>query len=125
MARETLEIYAPIAGRLGISKMKAELEDLAFKTLNASAYDDIETKLRDSRAGQQTQLDTIRHRLQVELQKAAVQIDEKSITGRQKHVYGIHRKMQKRKQDNSVGLSNQYVTGGSRGTLAIPVYRSR
>ncbi len=95
MARETLEIYAPIAARLGINTMKAELEDLAFKVVDPANFEEIEAKLSASRAEQQKLLDDIRQRLLVELQRQGVKVDASCITSRQKHVYSIYRKMQR------------------------------
>ncbi|MCZ7545905.1 MAG: HD domain-containing protein [Anaerolineae bacterium] len=97
MARETMEIYAPIAGRLGMSKMRAELEDLAFKVPDPDAFESIEAKLSETRAGQQRRLDDIRQQLLVELRRHGIKVDNNAITSRQKHVYSLHEKMQRNK----------------------------
>ena len=97
IANETLEIYAPIAGRLGISRMKAELEDLAFKIANPEGFEEIDAKLSASQTEQQKRLDEIQQRLLVELRRVNVSIDRSAITSRQKHIYSIYRKLQTQK----------------------------
>ncbi len=97
LAHETMEIYAPIAARLGMSKLKAELEDLAFKTLEPEAFEEIETKLSARRQERAEWLETIKERFLTALQKAGLNISLDCITTRQKHIYSIYRKMQTQK----------------------------
>ena len=96
IARETLEIYAPIAGRLGIARMRAELEDLAFKIVNPEGFEEIEARLSASRAEQERRLEIIRQQLLTELQRQGLKINKSNIATRQKHVYSIYQKMQRK-----------------------------
>ncbi|MBN1287196.1 MAG: bifunctional (p)ppGpp synthetase/guanosine-3',5'-bis(diphosphate) 3'-pyrophosphohydrolase [Anaerolineae bacterium] len=93
VARETMEIYAPIAGRLGMSKMKSELEDLAFKTLYPEEFAEIETKLSARRREHAERLGAIRQTLLSALRKAGLHVSPDCITTRQKHIYSIYRKL--------------------------------
>ena len=93
IARETLEIYAPLAHRFGLAKVKWEFEDLAFKHLNASDYEYISRKLNAKRREREAYvrkfIQPIRKRLEDEETKF-------EITGRPKHIYSIYNKMVKR-----------------------------
>lgn len=90
IARETLEIYAPIANRLGIYSLKVELEDLGFKTLYPFRYRVLERALRRARGTQRQPLRRIETRFVEEL--AASDIKARVI-GREKHLYSIYKKM--------------------------------
>jgi len=92
-ARETLEVYAPLAHRLGIHALKWELEDLAFQTLHPRKYAEIKAMVADQRADREAQADKAGEILGLELHKADVPAD---ITGRAKHLYSIYDKMAKR-----------------------------
>ena len=92
-ARETLEVYAPLAHRLGIHALKWELEDLAFQTLHPRKYAEIKAMVADQRADREAQADKAAAILGEELTKADVPAD---ITGRAKHLYSIYDKMAKR-----------------------------
>jgi GTP pyrophosphokinase len=92
-ARETLEVYAPLAHRLGIHALKWELEDLAFQTLHPRKYTEIKAMVADQRADREAQAATAAEILDLELKKADVPAD---ITGRAKHLYSIYDKMAKR-----------------------------
>ncbi len=92
-ARETLEVYAPLAHRLGIHALKWELEDLAFQTLHPRKYAEIKAMVADRRADREEQADKAAEILGEELEKADVPAD---ITGRAKHLYSIYDKMAKR-----------------------------
>jgi guanosine-3',5'-bis(diphosphate) 3'-pyrophosphohydrolase len=92
-ARETLEVYAPLAHRLGIHALKWELEDLAFQTLHPRKYAEIKAMVADQRADREAQADTAGEILALELKKADVPVE---ITGRAKHLYSIYDKMAKR-----------------------------
>ncbi len=93
MARETLEIFAPLAHRLGISKIKCELEDLCLKYLEPDFYEylssNIDVKLRDS-------VDLVDHVVK-EIQKIITESNiSGEVFGRKKHLYSIYRKMKER-----------------------------
>ncbi len=93
IARETLEIYAPLANRLGMWEIKWELEDGSFRWLEPQIYKQIASGLqqrREERAAYVNQVITI---LQEELQRAGIQA---SVKGRPKHIYSIYRKMQRK-----------------------------
>lgn len=92
-ARETLEVYAPLAHRLGIHALKWELEDLSFQTLHPRKYAEIKAMVADQRADREAQADKAGEILADELRKADVPAD---ITGRAKHLYSIYDKMAKR-----------------------------
>ena len=89
-ARETLEVYAPLAHRLGIHALKWELEDLAFQTLHPRKYAEIKAMVADQRAVRDAQADKAAAILGAELQNAEVPAD---ITARAKHFYSIYDKM--------------------------------
>ena len=92
-ARETLEVYAPLAHRLGIHALKWELEDLAFQTLHPRKYAEIKAMVADQRADREAQAEKAAAILGEELAKADVPAE---ITGRAKHLYSIYEKMAKR-----------------------------
>jgi GTP pyrophosphokinase len=91
IARETLEIYAPLANRLGLGKIKAELEDLSLKYLEPETYDLICRKLEEQRRLKEDYIADIREILEEKLLDTGIPTD---ITGRVKHLYSIYRKMQ-------------------------------
>jgi guanosine-3',5'-bis(diphosphate) 3'-pyrophosphohydrolase len=101
IAQETMEIYAPLASRLGIWQIKWELEDLAFRHLEPEAYRDIARKLQSRRVQRERYIEQVRAQLEAELRKANIEAD---ISGRPKHIYSIWRKMQRR----GVDFSNIY-----------------
>ncbi len=88
-ARETLEIYAPIAHRLGIRAFKDELEDLAISYLDPVAYDEIATTLESTVESRQTFLDNIKSEI---LDRVKQEVPNVHIEGRIKSVHGIYRK---------------------------------
>ena len=95
-ARETIDIYAPLANRLGMNAIKWELEDLSFKTLEPKKYEEID-RLVIERSPSRTKLteefvDTLKADLKTEKIKAEV-------TGRQKHLYSVYQKMVVRGRD--------------------------
>ena len=92
-ARETLEVYAPLAHRLGIHALKWELEDLAFQTLHPRKYAEIKAMVADQRADREAQAEKAAEILADELEKADVPAD---ISARAKHLYSIYDKMAKR-----------------------------
>src|SRR5438045_7927627 len=81
-AKETLEIYAPLAHRLGIHKLKWELEDLAFQTLHPRKYEEIKTMVSERRADREEHVREASMVLQKELEKVDIPAD---IAGRSKH----------------------------------------
>jgi GTP diphosphokinase / guanosine-3',5'-bis(diphosphate) 3'-diphosphatase len=92
-ARETLEVYAPLAHRLGIHALKWELEDLAFQTLHPRKYSEIKAMVADQRADREAQADKAAAILGHELDEADVPAE---ISARAKHFYSIYDKMAKR-----------------------------
>src|SRR3954467_6018391 len=92
IAQETLDIYAPLANRLGIQWIKIELEDLAFKYLKPGEYDDVETQLAQSQKDRQKFIADVVELLQTKLQEAGLDAE---VHGRPKHVYSIWKKMRK------------------------------
>jgi guanosine-3',5'-bis(diphosphate) 3'-pyrophosphohydrolase len=90
IARETLDIYAPVAERLGLYSMKLELEDLGFRTLYPQRYRVIERALKRARGNQKEFLGKIRGQLEDALKKAGI---PGQVEGREKHLYSIYRKM--------------------------------
>jgi len=94
IARETLEIYAPIAERLGLYAVKLELEDLGFRALYPYRYKVLERELKRARGNQKEFISKIAETLKMSLKKADV---SGSVEGREKHLYSIYRKMQNKK----------------------------
>jgi GTP diphosphokinase / guanosine-3',5'-bis(diphosphate) 3'-diphosphatase len=92
-ARETLEVYAPLAHRLGIHALKWELEDLAFATLHPRKYEEIKTMVAERRADREEHVREAGSVLQAELEKVDIPAE---ISGRAKHFYSIYDKMAKR-----------------------------
>ena len=93
-SRETLEIYAPLAHRLGIHAIKWELEDLAFQTLHPRKYDDIKKLVNQQRVEREQYVADAGRILRKELGK--VGIEDAEISGRAKHFYSIYSKMTKK-----------------------------
>jgi guanosine-3',5'-bis(diphosphate) 3'-pyrophosphohydrolase len=99
-AREALEVYAPLAHRLGIHALKWELEDLAFQTLHPRKYEEIRTMVNERRADRETHVGKAAKVLQRELDKVDIPAD---ISGRPKHFYSIYDKMtRKGKEFNEI-----------------------
>jgi guanosine-3',5'-bis(diphosphate) 3'-pyrophosphohydrolase len=92
-ARETLEVYAPLAHRLGIHTIKWELEDLAFQTLHPRKYSEIQAMVNQRRADREKFVQNAGKVLNRELDKVAIPAD---ISSRAKHFYSIYEKMAKR-----------------------------
>lgn len=89
-ARETLEIYAPLAHRLGMNTIKWELEDLSFQVLHPKVYDEVVRLVADRAPERDKYLATVSDELQSELASSSI---EAAITGRPKHYYSIYQKM--------------------------------
>jgi GTP pyrophosphokinase len=92
-ARETLEVYAPIAHRLGIHALKWELEDLAFQTLHPRKYEEIKQMVSERRADREEHVREAALILQKELDRDDIPAE---ISGRAKHFYSIYDKMAKK-----------------------------
>lgn len=90
IARETLEIYAPIANRLGVYSLKTELEDYGFRFGHPYRYRVLDKAVRRAQGNQRQILRKISERLKRALGKAGI---DGTVTGRQKHLYSIYRKM--------------------------------
>ena len=90
IAQETLDIYAPLAHRLGIWEIKWRLEDLAFQHINPEAYRDISKLLNSKRAEREAYVQRVIGLLGSELEAAGI---ESEITGRPKHIYSIYKKL--------------------------------
>lgn len=96
MALETMDIFAPLANRLGIWQIKWELEDLAFRYLEPDAYLHIATLLAERRSDREQYMRKVMDSLQEALHHAHI---EAKVSGRPKHLYSIWRKMQRKKVD--------------------------
>ena len=94
IARETLDIYAPLAERLGLYAMKLELEDLGFHALYPRRYKVIEKALKRARGNQKEFLTRISENIGTALAKAGI---EAEVEAREKHLYSIYRKMQRKR----------------------------
>ncbi len=95
IARETLEIYAPIANRLGMNALRLELEDLGFRCLYPHRYRVLERALKRAQGNQKQVLQKISKRFSATL--ADVDIDAE-VASREKHIYSIYRKMREKKR---------------------------
>ncbi len=93
-ARETLEIYAPIAERLGLYAVKLELEDLGFRALYPYRYKVLERELKRARGNQKEFINKIAETFKGALKKAGI---AGAVEGREKHLYSIYKKMQNKK----------------------------
>ena len=91
IARETLEIYAPIAERLGLYAVKLELEDLGFRALYPYRYRVLERELKRARGNQKQFVSKIAETFKAALAKAEINAH---VEGREKHLYSIYKKMQ-------------------------------
>lgn len=93
IARETLDIYAPIANRLGVSQLKWELEDMAFRYLQPQTYLKLVKSLAETRMQRETCINNFIGELQSTLGKEKIDAE---IAGRPKHLYSIWKKMQRK-----------------------------
>ena len=96
IARETREIYAPLANRLGIGRFKWELEDLAFKLLEPEAFREIQEEVATKRSEREERLGVTVGLLNERLERAGLEGCE--VSGRPKHLYGIWSKMQRQQK---------------------------
>jgi guanosine-3',5'-bis(diphosphate) 3'-pyrophosphohydrolase len=93
IAQETLDIYAPLAGRIGMQRLREELEGLAFRHLMPEAYQTIETRLHELRAKNGRNIKRIEDELGREFTARGI---EAAVTGRQKTPYSVWRKMERK-----------------------------
>jgi guanosine-3',5'-bis(diphosphate) 3'-pyrophosphohydrolase len=93
IARETMDIYAPIANRLGISWVKVELEDLSFRYLNPETYFELVRKISLKKQEREAFVDEAKA---IILEKLAEHAIDGEVSGRSKHLFSIYRKMEKR-----------------------------
>jgi GTP pyrophosphokinase len=96
IADETLEIYAPLAGRLGIYKLKAELEDLCLKELKPSVYFSLVSRVAQKKDERENIIKNAREHLQ---ERLATNNISATVVGRAKHFYSIYKKMSERQMD--------------------------
>jgi GTP pyrophosphokinase len=97
IAQETLDIYAPIASRLGMSKVKNELEELSFQYLEPKAFESLRSKVEAKRAAAEDQADVLARTIRAKLEEAQVPVT--SIDSRIKRLYSIHLKLRRQKID--------------------------
>lgn len=90
VAKETQEIYAPLANRLGIGRLRWQLEDLSFECLNPEAYQDIAKKITEKREEREAYIEKIKKELLSKFKEFEI---EASVEGRPKHFYSIYLKM--------------------------------
>lgn len=95
-ARETLEIFAPLAHRLGMNTIKWELEDLAFRTLYPDVYEEIDNLVAQRAPGREKYLNQVINQIKADLRKNGI---AGVVTGRPKHQYSIYQKMIVRGRD--------------------------
>ncbi len=93
IAQETLDIYAPLAGRMGMHEFREELEDLSFQVINVEAWSAIDTRLEDFRSDSGDVIERIRAQIVAMYEGSGLDVD---VHGRQKRPYSIWRKMQRR-----------------------------
>ncbi|MCS6910533.1 MAG: bifunctional (p)ppGpp synthetase/guanosine-3',5'-bis(diphosphate) 3'-pyrophosphohydrolase [Anaerolineales bacterium] len=93
IARETLEIFAPLANRLGIWKLKSELEDLSFRYTNPEKYKEIVAMLAEHEADRERTIRRIIEELKAALTENHI---EGEVSGRPKHIYSIYKKMERK-----------------------------
>ncbi|MBO6292581.1 MAG: bifunctional (p)ppGpp synthetase/guanosine-3',5'-bis(diphosphate) 3'-pyrophosphohydrolase, partial [Selenomonas sp.] len=98
IAKETIEIYAPLANRLGISNVKWELEDLCLRYLDPETYYDLVESVKQKRKERQTFIDDSIKQIKEKLAESHIKAD---ISGRAKHFYSIYKKMKRDKKDIS------------------------
>jgi guanosine-3',5'-bis(diphosphate) 3'-pyrophosphohydrolase len=94
IARETLEIYAPIAHRLGMGKVRGELEDLSFRYLDPEAYTDISRAIDTQRTANEEYLERMRHTVENELRREGIPA---RVEARVKRAYSVYQKLKRQK----------------------------
>lgn len=96
IAREAMNIYAPLANRLGVWQLKWQLEDLAFRYLEPERYKEIANKLAERREERTERIQVMTAKLMSKIEAMGLKA---TVTGRSKHIYSIHRKMERKKVD--------------------------
>ncbi|GAB4408148.1 MAG: bifunctional (p)ppGpp synthetase/guanosine-3',5'-bis(diphosphate) 3'-pyrophosphohydrolase [Anaerolineales bacterium] len=96
IAQETLDIFAPLANRLGFWQLKWELEDLSFRYLDPEMYHEIAQRIAERRGDRERQIAQVAAILKERLHEAGI---EAEVDGRPKHIYSIYRKMQRKGLD--------------------------
>ena len=96
IARETIEIYAPLAARLGMQRVKSELEDLSFRHLDPDAFRELSGKLSKTRKERDRYIESVCRTMTSRLAEQGFAAE---VTGRAKHMYSIHRKMKEQQCD--------------------------
>ncbi len=99
IAQETLDIYAPLAHRLGMAKVKGELEDLALKVLHSEAYEDLQRRVAKRRLEREAEINQVITILSKKLGEVGIQAQ---ITGRPKHFFSIYKKMQQGREFDEI-----------------------
>jgi guanosine-3',5'-bis(diphosphate) 3'-pyrophosphohydrolase len=94
ISRETLEIYAPIAHRLGMGKVRGELEDLSFQYLDPEAYDEISRAIDSQRAANEEYLERMRRTVDAELRREGIPA---RVEGRVKRAFSVYQKLKRQK----------------------------
>jgi GTP pyrophosphokinase len=102
IARETRDVYAPLANRLGIGHLKWQLEDLSFRYLQSDEYHSLSRALKDRRVDREQYVEQLAAELKTAMHRVGIYGAE--VTGRAKHIYSIYRKMQRK----NVPLSEIY-----------------
>lgn len=97
IALETMEIFAPLANRLGIGRFKWELEDLSFKYLEQESYRKIQEYISEKRVDRETRLKQVAETLRQRLVDSGIPVTD--VSSRPKHLYSIYRKMEVQKKD--------------------------
>jgi guanosine-3',5'-bis(diphosphate) 3'-pyrophosphohydrolase len=101
IAKETLEIYAPIAHRLGMGKIRGELEDLAFRYIDREACEDVVRSIETKRHGSEELLQEIRRTVEAELRREGIPA---KVEARMKRAYSVYQKMRRQK----IGVDQVY-----------------
>ena len=96
VARESLEVFAPLANRLGIWQLKWELEDLSLRELEPEAFEELRQKLHETREFRDAYIERAAAMLRSKLEEAGISAH---VTGRAKHIYSIYKKMQRKALD--------------------------
>ncbi len=99
IARETLEIFAPLANRLGIGRFKWELEDLCFKYLEPEAYNELKQLIVEKRTDREARLEQVSNVLKEGINQLGIPCQE--VSSRPKHLYSIYTKMQRQQKEFS------------------------
>jgi len=107
IAQETLEIYAPIAHRLGMGKIRGELEDLSFRYLEPESFTELSREIEDKRHQNEMYLNTIKHDVELYLGREGIPA---RVEGRAKRAYSVHQKLKRQK----IGLDQVYDLLGIR-----------